>query len=176
MGRRQQEFAEFFEARFDAARRIGYALCGDWNEAEELAQTAFVRMYAAWGRVRTETADAYLRTVITRAFLDTRRRGRAREKTMAEVPDSAAPGPDPAADERDALHAALAQVPPRQRAVLVLRFLQDLSIEQAASTLGCSEGTVKSQTARGLRNLRVAYRALSGMTGDTQPGLTSWAG
>ncbi|HEX3786767.1 MAG TPA: SigE family RNA polymerase sigma factor [Pseudonocardiaceae bacterium] len=171
-GRRQQEFAEFFTARFDFARRIGYALCGDWNEAEELAQTAFVRMYAAWGRVRTETADAYLRTVLTRVFLDTRRRGRAREKTVADVPDT--PVTDAYSEERDALVAALAQVPAKQRAVLVLRFLQDLSVEQAASTLGCSVGTVKSQTTRGLRNLRVAYQAL---TGEAQiAGLTGYAG
>ena len=174
MGRRQDEFAEFFTARFDFARRIGYALCGDWTEAEELAQTAFVRMYAHWGRVRTETADAYLRTVLTRAFLDTRRRGRAREQVMAEVPERAAP--DTGYDhERETLIAALASVPARQRAVLVLRFLQDLSIEQAASTLGCSTGTVKSQTTRGLANLRQAYQALSGELTGPQ-GLTGLAG
>lgn len=159
---RQREFAEFFSARFDSARRIGYALCGDWGEAEEIAQAAFVRMYAHWGRVRTETADAYLRTVLTRIFLDSRRRGRARERAVAEVPDQPVPAGHEPTEERQLLLAALRRVPARQRAVLVLRFVQDLSVEQAAATLGCSTGTVKSQTARGLETLRQAYHALSG--------------
>jgi RNA polymerase sigma factor (sigma-70 family) len=108
--------------------------------------------------------------VLTRVFLDTRRRGRAREHSVAEVPDTPAAdtGYDP---ERETLIAALATVPARQRAVLVLRFLQDLSVEQAATTLGCSTGTVKSQTTRGLANLRVAYHAMTG-----EPRLTGLAG
>jgi RNA polymerase sigma-70 factor (sigma-E family) len=159
---RQRDFADFFAARFDSARRIAYAMCGDWVEAEEIAQTGFVRMYAHWGRVRSETADAYLRTVLTRVFLDTKRRGRARERTVAEVPDRPIPAGTEPTEERELLLAALRQVPPRQRAVLVLRFVQDLSVDQAAATLGCSTGPVKSQTARGLETLRQAYHALSG--------------
>jgi RNA polymerase sigma factor (sigma-70 family) len=100
--------------------------------------------------------DAYLRTVLTRVFLDTKRRGRAREQIVAELPDMIAP-PDAGPAERMALRAALLSVPPGQRAVLVLRFVADLSVEQVAETLGCSAGTVKSQTARGLAALRAAY-------------------
>lgn len=156
MARRDQEFAEFFSARFDGARRIVHAMCGDWSEAEEIAQAAFVRVYAHWHKINMSTAEAYLRTVLTRGFLDTRRRGRAKEHSVAEPPELPAPaqaGPE----DRLTLRAALLAVPPGQRTVLVLRFLADLSVEQVAEALGCSAGTVKSQTARGLVALRAAY-------------------
>ena len=154
--RRDKEFAEFFSARFDTARRIVYAMCGDWSEAEEITQGAFVRVYARWTKIELDTVDAYLRTALTRGFLDTRRRGRAREQSMAELPDRVAPAQD-GTEDRVALRAALLAVPPGQRTVLVLRFLADLSVEQVAQTLGCTTGTVKSQTARGLAALRAAY-------------------
>jgi RNA polymerase sigma-70 factor (sigma-E family) len=153
---RDQEFAEFFSARFEGARRIAYAMCGSWPDAEEIAQAAFVKVYARWAKIRIETVDAYLRTVLTRVFLDTKRRGRAREQVVAELPDMMAP-PDAGPAERMALRTALLSVPPGQRAVLVLRFVADLSVEQVAEALGCSTGTVKSQTARGLASLRAAY-------------------
>jgi RNA polymerase sigma-70 factor (sigma-E family) len=153
---RDQEFAEFFSASFDGARRIAYAMCGSWPDAEEIAQSAFVKLYARWAKIRIETVDAYLRTVLTRVFLDTKRRGRAREQVVADLPDTMVP-PDAGPAERMALRAALLSVPPGQRAVLVLRFVADLSVEQVAETLGCSTGTVKSQTARGLNALRAAY-------------------
>jgi RNA polymerase sigma-70 factor (sigma-E family) len=154
---RDQEFAEFFTARFDGARRIAYAMCGNWSDAEEIAQHAFVRVYARWAKVRIETVDAYLRTVLTRVFLDTRRRGRSRERVVAELPERPVQ-PDHSSHERMAMQAALMAVPPGQRAVLVLRYVADLSVEQVADALGCSAGTVKSQTARGLATLREAYR------------------
>jgi RNA polymerase sigma-70 factor (sigma-E family) len=154
---RDDEFTEYFAARFDNARRIVYAMCGDWSEAEEIAQTAFVRVYARWAKIRPDTADGYLRTVLTRVFLDTRRRGRARETAVADPPERAAPAQD-GPEERLALRTALLAVPPGQRTVLVLRFVADLSVESVSATLGCSSGTVKSQTARGLAALRAAYR------------------
>ena len=160
MRRRDEQFAEFFSTRFDAARCIVYAMCGDWSEAEEIAQGAFVRVYARWTKVELDTVDAYLRTVLTRGFLDTRRRGRAREQTVAEPPDRIVPAEE-GTEDRVALRAALLAVPPGQRTVLVLRFLADLSVEQVADTLGCSTGTVKSQTARGLVALRAAYNPRS---------------
>lgn len=157
MARRDAEFAEYFAAHFDGARRFGYALCGDWGEAEELAQAAFVRVYARWSTVRIATTNAYLRTVVTRLFLDSRRRGKARERSTAELPEVPVEAPLGRVEERMLLVAALQAVPPRQRAVLVLRFVQDMSIEQVAEVMECSAGTVKSQTARGLNALRGAY-------------------
>lgn len=154
----KDDFVEFYSARFEWARRVAYALCGDWSQAEELAQTAFVRTYVHWRRIRREAGAAYLRTVITRAFLDTRRRGREREQPVAEPPPGEpAPSEIARSDDRAALRQALREVPPRQRAVLVLRFVYDLPVEEIAETLNCSVGTVKSQTARGLKALRRHY-------------------
>jgi RNA polymerase sigma-70 factor (sigma-E family) len=162
-----KEFAEFFSARFDKARRIAYAMCGDWVEAEEIAQNGFVRLYSHWPRVAGTNPDAYLRTVLTRLFLDTRRRGRKREQLVAEPPElrELSVAADHSSEDRQTLVAALQHVPPRQRAVLVLRIVQDLSVEQVAETLRCSEGTVKSQTARGLQALRAAYEKVTASSG-----------
>jgi RNA polymerase sigma-70 factor (sigma-E family) len=158
VARHDAEFAEYFTMRFDKARRIAFALCGDWVEAEELAQDAFVRLYPHWTRVRADTADAYLRTVLTRLFLNRGRGQRSREHPVPELPDT--PLADRAAetDGRDAMVTALRQVPPRQRAVLVLRYALDLPVEQVARILRCSTGTVKSQATRGLRTLLTAYQ------------------
>jgi len=153
------DFADFYAARFDVAHRTAYALCGNWVEAEELAQAGFVRLYAKWPRVANGSADAYLRTVLTRLFLDTRRRGRARERLVAEPPERVdTPSDMTRVVERQSLLAALQQVSPRQRATLVLRIVHDLSVEQVADVLRCSTGTVKSQLARGMRALREAYQ------------------
>lgn len=156
MARFDGEFAEFYAARFDAARRTAYALCGNWVEAEELAQHGFVRLYARWPRISRGNPDAYLRTVITRLFLDTRRRGRGREDLVAEPPDRVGRS-DFGVEERHSLLAALHRIAPRQRATLVLRIVHDLSVEQVAEVLRCSTGTVKSQQARGMQALRAAY-------------------
>lgn len=166
MARFDKEFAEFFSARFDWARRTAYAMCGDWVEAEELAQHGFVRLYSHWPRVVDTNPDAYLRTVLTRLFLDTRRRGRKREQLVAELPEQFTTGqPQHAAEDRPSLVAALQRIPPKQRAVVVLRIVQDLSVEQVAEALRCSTGTVKSQTARGLKALREAYEQVTASSG-----------
>ena len=153
----ERDFAEFYTGRFEPARRTAYALCGDWVEAEELAQHAFVRVYAKWAKVSRGIAEGYLRTVLTRLFLDTRRRGRARERLVADTPERPQLADTAQVDDRQSLVAALQVVSPRQRATLVLRIVHDLSVEQVADILGCSTGTVKSQQARGMQALRAAY-------------------
>ncbi|MEU7528364.1 SigE family RNA polymerase sigma factor [Saccharothrix sp. NPDC042600] len=154
-----QDFADFYSARFDAARRTAYALCGNWLEAEELAQGGFVRLYAKWPRVAGGNAEGYLRTTLVRLFLDSRRRARAREHLVAETPERPEHSRDLArVDEQQSLLAALQDVPPRQRATLVLRIVHDLPVEQVAQVLRCSAGTVKSQLSRGMQALRAAYR------------------
>lgn len=162
-------FAEFFEAHFASACRYARALCGDPSEGEELAQNAFVRVYARWPKVRAETADAYLRTTLTRLFLDTKRRGRARERPVDEVPETPVEVRQPIV-ERQPLQTALLALPPKQRAVLLLRFGYDQPIDEVAVALDCSAGTVKSQASRGLANLRDRYYEQSDDLPSETPG------
>lgn len=162
--RDEQEFAEYFVARQQAVRRTAYLLCGDWHRADDLAQTAFVALHRHWRKVRDKGAlDAYVRRTVVRAVIDESRRPWRRERPvqdMATVPAPAAQVATPDTGERvatkEALLEGLRRVPPRQRAVLVLRFLEGLDVSGVAEALGCSEGTVKSQTARGLDALRAA--------------------
>ncbi|MEU1601790.1 SigE family RNA polymerase sigma factor [Micromonospora matsumotoense] len=154
MGDRDTAFAAYFAARSEAMRGTAYLLCGDWHRAEDLVQTAFTKLYLVWNRVsRHEVLDAYVRRILVRTFLDERRRGWwRRERVGGEQTDR--PTPPEAPETRLVLLQALAAVPPRQRAVLVLRYWEDQSVEEVAALLGCSAGTVKSQSARGLDTLR----------------------
>jgi len=153
----RRQFSEYFAARREVVRRTAYLMCGDWHWADDLAQTAFIRLAASWHRIRDPHAvDAFVRTCLVRAYLsETRRVWRRRERTVAETPDLA--GIDDGietATRRMVFAKALGQVPPRQRVTLICRFYQGLDVAETAAALGCSEGTVKSQTARGLAALR----------------------
>ncbi|GLH95697.1 SigE family RNA polymerase sigma factor [Phytohabitans aurantiacus] len=154
----QQRFTEYFAARRDAVRRTAYFMCGDWHWADDLTQTAFIRLADGWHRIRDARAvDAYLRTCLVRAFLsETRRVWRRRERSVAEPPDVASDDDSETVARRLLFAQALREVPPRQRVTLVCRFYQGLDVTETAAALGCSEGTVKSQTARGLAALRRA--------------------
>jgi RNA polymerase sigma-70 factor (sigma-E family) len=161
--REEQEFAEYFAARRDAVRRTAFLLCGDWHRADDLAQTAFVALHRRWRKVRDRQAlDAYVRRTLVRAVIDESRRPWRRERFVDAVPEAGAEpasGGDALGDgvaTKEALLDGLRRVPPRQRAVLVLRFLEGMDVSGAAKVLGCTEGTVKSQTARGLEALRTA--------------------
>jgi len=148
-------------ARAPALRRTAYVMCGDWHHAEDLVQIAFTKLYAAWARVGASGGlDSYLRRILANAVIDESRRGfRRKEKPMATLPD--VEGRDTSSSElRPVLLRALASVPAKQRACLVLRYFDDASVEEVAEILGCREGTVKSQTSRGLENLRRALRDL----------------
>ncbi|GAA1020154.1 MULTISPECIES: SigE family RNA polymerase sigma factor [Amycolatopsis] len=155
--RDEQEFAEYFAARRDAVRRTAYLMCGDWHKADDLAQTAFVALHRRWKKIRDRAAtDAYVRKTLVRAVIDESRRPWRRERQTEVLPEPMDDGPGLAerVATREDLLAALKEVPPKQRAVLVLRFFDGLDVGAAATALGCSEGNVKSQTARGLANLR----------------------
>ncbi|MGM1058756.1 SigE family RNA polymerase sigma factor [Saccharothrix sp. Mg75] len=157
--RDEQEFAEYFAARREAVRRTAFLLCGDWHRADDLAQTAFVALHRRWRKVRDKQAlDAYVRRSVVRAVIDESRRPWRRERFVDEVPDAPATDGEVADSvaTRETLVTGLRRVPPRQRAVLVLRFLEGLDVSATAVALGCSEGTVKSQTSRGLEALREA--------------------
>lgn len=161
--RRDEGFREFVASRAEAIRFTAYLLCGDWHEAEDIAQTALVRLYLAWHRLdRERSLDAYVRRTVTRTFLNERRRPwRRREQPTDSPPDTRADLPA-VPEERLVLWAALAEVPRRQRAALVLRYWEDLSLEETAELLGCSVGTVKSQCSRGLGTLRTLLEHAEG--------------
>jgi RNA polymerase sigma-70 factor (sigma-E family) len=163
--RRDAEFTEYLTARMAALRRVAYLLCQDWHRADDLVQSAITRLYVRWNRVRTiEHIDAYVRVVLVRQFLSEQRSGWARRvSTSGQVPDL--PGHSADHDAALDLRSALAELPSRQRATLVLRFYCDLNIDQAAHVLGCSAGTVKSQTAKGLDSLRRALEPVTRTAG-----------
>jgi RNA polymerase sigma-70 factor (sigma-E family) len=160
-----EEFAAYTAASAARLRRTAYLLCGDWQRAEDELQAALVKLYLSWNRVRARGAlDAFVRTTLVRGLIDSRRRPWRREWAHAVLPDRAAPEPLPLED-RLVVREALALVPPRQRAVLVLRFYEDCDVAETARLVGCSEGTVKSQTARGLARLRELLAADPAATG-----------
>lgn len=152
------EFAEYFRARRDAVRRTAFLLCGDWHRADDHAQAAFVALHRNWRKIRDHSAlDAWLRRTLVRSVVDESRRPWRRERFVEAVPETAAAGTaggQNAVATRVTLVEALRSVPPRQRAVLVLRYFEGLDVAGVALALGCSEGTVKSQTAHGLAALR----------------------
>lgn len=154
MSDRDVAFAEYFAARSTAMRGTAFLLCGDWHRAEDLVQTAFIKLYTHWNRVaRHESLDPYVRKVLIRAFIDDGRRGWWRRERPQETPVEQASAQS-SADDRLVLMRALARVPARQRAVLVLRYWEDMTVDETAAALSCSAGTVKSQAARGLETLR----------------------
>jgi RNA polymerase sigma-70 factor (sigma-E family) len=153
-----RDFRDYVVARSPALLRTAYLLTGDRGEAEDLLQEALFRLSRAWRRVsESMSLDAYVRRTMVNLCISRWRRRRIRTVTVAAVPEHWH-GADDAArvSDRDEIWRALASVPPRMRAVLVLRFYEDLSEAETAAVLGCAVGTVKSQTARGLVKLRNA--------------------
>jgi RNA polymerase sigma-70 factor (sigma-E family) len=153
---RDAEYTEYVAARLSSLRQLAVVLCGDWQRADDLVQATLTRLYVNWGRVRAAThPDAYARAVLVREFIHERRSIWVRRVSLSgRVADSPA-----AVVDHDAvldLRAAVAALPARQRATLVLRFYCDLNVDQSAEILGCSPGTVKSQTARALAAVRRA--------------------
>ena len=155
MARRDDDFVAFVDARSAALLRTARLLtAGDQHAAEDLLQVALEKAYVAWPRIQRKGAqEAYVRSILTRAAIDrTRQRSRRGEVVTDEVPDVPVHPAGP--EDRDHVFALLEQLSPRQRAVLVLRYYDDLSEAQIADTLGCSAGTVKAHASRGLAVLR----------------------
>ncbi|MEU4519693.1 SigE family RNA polymerase sigma factor [Amycolatopsis sp. NPDC024027] len=148
------DFREFARARALALRRTAYLLCGDWHLAEDLVQNALVKLYRVWPKIaRRGPVDNYARQVLLRCWLDEQRRPwRRRERRDGVVPDQPAAAPETGIS--GPLLRALAEVPPKQRAAVVLRYCAGLPAAEVADVLRCSEGTVRSQAARGLETLR----------------------
>ncbi|WP_370344513.1 SigE family RNA polymerase sigma factor [Catenulispora sp. MAP5-51] len=154
----EAEFTAYAAARAQRLRDTAFLLCGDWHTAQDLTQTTLAKLYTAWKRVeRSESVDAYARQVMLRTFLDSRRLKRSSERPTTQVPDIAAPADsDPAL--RLTLLSALAQLPLNRRAVLVLRFWEDQTVEATGAAMGLSASAVKSLTQRALADLRSALR------------------
>ncbi|MFH8498292.1 SigE family RNA polymerase sigma factor [Streptomyces coeruleorubidus] len=155
------QFQDFVRARWSRLVRTAYLLTGDVHHAEDLTQTALAKAYRSWRRIaRTDNPEAYVRRMLVSCNSDRFRKRRVTEALTAAPPERA--GGDEAVgrvEERGSLLAGLALLPAKQRAVVVLRYWEDLSEAEVAEVLGCSPGTVKSQASKGLAKLR-AYPGL----------------
>jgi RNA polymerase sigma-70 factor (sigma-E family) len=160
VGRRDDDaYVEFVTGASRGLRRTAYLVCGDWSQAEDLVQEALIKLYVAWPRVATsEGVHAYARRTVVNVAIDAARRGAKLPAAGTEVPD--------VPDRRDAVRLsdtravvmdALRELPARARACVVLRYFDDLSVDETARILGVTTGTVKSQTSRGLELLRATF-------------------
>ncbi|MDQ0808894.1 RNA polymerase sigma-70 factor (sigma-E family) [Streptomyces sp. B3I7] len=153
-----RDFETFVTARGPRLLRMAWLLTGDPHQAEDLLQTALAKVWPKWPRIADQHPEAYVRkTLVTTHASWWQRRWRG-EVPHGELPDRPSTGGDPfaAVDLEQSLAAAVRSLPRRQRAVLVLRYLEDLSVEETAQIMGCGLGTVKSQSVKALRTLRTA--------------------
>jgi RNA polymerase sigma-70 factor (sigma-E family) len=166
-----EDFREFVLARGASLLRLAYLLTGDHSTAEDLLQTALLRAYRHWARVcSADVPDIYVRRILVNQRVSMWRRRRVDELPVAEPDRLVTGGCDESAGiaERDRLWRALHRLPPRTRAVIVLRYWQDMSETATAELLGCSVGTVKSLSSRGLGRLRQLLDP-AGEPADTGP-------
>jgi RNA polymerase sigma-70 factor (sigma-E family) len=160
-------FREFVQARSGSLLRSGWLLTGDWPSAEDLVQTALAAAWPRWGDLRRQDApELYVRKIMVNTFLRWRQRRWNGEIATGYVPDMQAHGDVFAqVDARQSLITALDRLPPRQRAVVVLRYFADQTEAQTAEAMGCSVGTVKAHAAKALARLRDAPGLAELMTG-----------
>lgn len=170
---KEQEFADFFHASWRRLYPATFAIAGDAQLAEDALQTAFSKAYAAWPKVSAAISPlAYVRRIAVNEVLAVRRRAWFRSERPTAVLDEdrgvggvggvgGVRGHEDGVVEHDSMWRAVCELPPRQRAIVVLRYYEDLDEAQIAEVLGCSRGTVKSQASSALANLRRLY--------DTQP-------
>lgn len=156
MSTRDADYADFVAASQTRLRRIAYAICGDWHQADDLLQTALVKLYVAWPRLhRDGREEAYVRQIIVRANIDESRRPWRREQPGLDGHDG--PGRDPLPhEERSALFDALQELPLAQRKCVLLRHWLGLSVAETARELKVSTGAVKSSTSKGIDKLKGA--------------------
>jgi RNA polymerase sigma-70 factor (sigma-E family) len=149
------DFEAFAAARWNRLVRTAQLLTGDHHEAEDLVQLTLAKIYPNWNRVRRlDSPDAYLHRALVNNSMSRHRLRRARQLLMPWVPERAQAADTVQVEQRSLLTQALAELPPKQRAVVVLRYWADLGEQQVADAMGCSVGNVKSQASRGLAKLR----------------------
>ncbi|RKT17633.1 RNA polymerase sigma-70 factor (sigma-E family) [Streptomyces sp. 1114.5] len=153
---RDEGFTDYVASRSGWLRKVAYLLCGDWHRADDLVQETITKLYVNWARARrVENLDGYARRVLVNTFLGEQRTAWWRRTVRTDgEPETVAVALD--LDTSLDLRRALAALPPRQRATVVLRYYCDLSIDQAAEAMACSPGNVKSQSSRALEALRRA--------------------
>jgi RNA polymerase sigma-70 factor (sigma-E family) len=154
----QEGFADYVRLCRGWLRSEAYRLCHDWHEAEDLVQVTLYQVYRRWDQLTArDQLTAYVRRTLLCAYLGERRRPRWRyEISQLHLPEMSEPARTPSVDEQIFMITVLNQLGPRQRTVVALRFYADLSVEQTATAMGCSVGTVTSQTHRALNALRRA--------------------
>ncbi|MEV6602141.1 SigE family RNA polymerase sigma factor [Actinoplanes sp. NPDC051346] len=159
-GREDEEVTAFVRASHGRLLQTAYLLCGDRGKAEDLVQTTLAKTVMAWSRLqRSEGIDHYVQRVLVNTFVSSTRRRSWWEQPLGRLVEGRARDEYGAVEQRDWLRRALDALPARQRAAVVLRFYEDLSEQATAEALGCSVGTVKSLTSRGLRSLRIRAEA-----------------
>ena len=156
----EQDFVDFVAARWTPLYRLAYLLTASPTAAEDLLQTTFEKAYGSWSRIsRMEFPEAYMRRMLTNALVSSRRRAWLREVSSDSVPEAAGETIEVGVLDRSLLWPLVCALPVRQRAVIVLRYYEDLSEAQIADVLGCAPGTVKSQTSAAMKALRRALAA-----------------
>ncbi|GAA5188412.1 SigE family RNA polymerase sigma factor [Rugosimonospora acidiphila] len=164
----ERDYVEYVSARLPRLHHAAYLLCGDAHRADDIVQAALTALYLSWRRARAaDDLDAYVHKILIHKFVDERRSRWSRVVLRSAWVDSALPEA-PGVEERDEIENALRRLPPGRRSVLVLRYFCDLSVEATAEALGCSVGTVKSQTARGLAALREVLGNSESMVGQRE--------
>ncbi|AGZ42516.1 SigE family RNA polymerase sigma factor [Actinoplanes friuliensis] len=150
--RQDEEFAEFARAAVERLRTTAFMMCRDWHLAQDLTQTALTRLYLGWKQAReADNLTAYAQKVLLRAYLDHRRRRSTSETVTGVIHDT---GYRQSPDLRLTMLDALAQLPARDRAIVILRYFEDYRVEQVADVLDLPVSVVKSQTRRSLAKLR----------------------
>lgn len=145
---------DFIDRNARLLLRSAWLLSGNWASAEDLVQTSLLKSWRHWDAIKSDAPEYYVRRVLMNTFLSGQRRRWTRERPMAELPEKVAVDEVSAIELRHAIWGALSGLPAKQRAVVVLRYFNDLSEAQTAQVLDCSVGTVKSQTSRALAKLR----------------------
>jgi RNA polymerase sigma-70 factor (sigma-E family) len=155
MRRDVADYSEYVALRWPALVRTAYLLTGDHGHAEDLAQSALTKCLVAWPRIRSrDAADAYVRKALLNTYISWRRKSSWHEMPSEDPPAAETYDSTEGLAQRSAVLDALAVLPPKQRAVVVLRFYEDLGIRDVAKQVGCSTGSVKRQTHEALKKLR----------------------
>lgn len=160
------DFEEFVAARGPRLLRVAWLLTGDAHLAEDLLQTVLAKAWPKWPRIAAEHPEAYLRKALVNTHTSWWRRRWWGEVPHGELPETAAGDAYESVDLEQSLARAVRMLPARQRAVVVLRYFEDLSIAETAAVLGCTDGTVKSQAAKALRTLRTVLPEPVGERGE----------